>query len=193
MRVSKTTIAGSLVLLVTTLASAEQPQRVFRELRHFATEEAHQAAAVDAAHFYAINNRSIGKYDKQTGKPVARWKAPDDSHLRHMNSGVVLDGKLYCAHSNWPAEPTKNSIEIFDAKTLDHLESRKLPQTEGAVTWVDLRDSHWWIVLAFYGDETSVQRTTLLRLDDKWQVSASWKFPPQVVKRFVPYSNSGGA
>ncbi|MCH7728383.1 MAG: hypothetical protein IH991_18185 [Planctomycetes bacterium] len=110
-----------------------------------------------------------------------------------MNSGAVIHGKLYCAHSTWPAKPCENSIEIWNANTLEHLESRPLKETAAAVTWVDRHDGHWWIVFAHYGDEASVRKTTLVKLDDKWQVTSSFRFPLEVVRQFVPFSNSGGS
>jgi hypothetical protein len=163
------------------------------ELTKFSAAEAHQGVAVDKSHFYAISNRTIGKYDKETGNFVARWDAPVDSPLKHLNSGVVIDGKLYCAHSNWPSEPLQNSIEIWEAATLKHVERRRLDEPKAAVTWIDRHDDAWWIVFASYGTKQHVRRTSLVRLDDAWNRVASWTFPDEVVERFVPFSCSGGS
>ena len=66
-----------------------------RELRRFNAPEATQAAAVDATHFFAIGNRIIAQYSKKTGERLRSWTATADMPLEHLNSGVVLDGRLY--------------------------------------------------------------------------------------------------
>lgn len=176
------------------LAQAKEPATpCFQELKIFPAREAHQAVAVDGSAFYAISSREIGRYDKQTGKRIKLWSPPHDSHIRHLNSGIVIDGKLYCAHSNWPAAPLKNTIEVFDAASLQPLQTLKFPDTTGAINWVDRRQGKWWVVFAFYGKAESVKQTRLVRYDDQWQPEAEWTFPEQVVQRFLPNSNSGGA
>lgn len=172
---------------------AEHPQRLFRELRSFKAAEAVQGIAVDEQFVYAVTNRAVGKYEKYTGKLVGTWESPKELGLQHLNSGVVVDGKLYSAHSNWPSEPLKNSIQIWDAKTLKHIGQRELKASKGAVTWIDRRDGHWWIAFAFYGEIDNIRRTTLTKFDDDWQQKQSWRFPDKVIERFAPYSNSGGA
>ena len=76
------------------LSADEKPKRLFREIRSFQAPEAIQGVAVDEQDVYAVTNRAVGKYEKQTGKLVARWQAPKDSPLRHLNSGVMIKGKL---------------------------------------------------------------------------------------------------
>ena len=174
-------------------AAEDGDERVCRELRRFSAAEAHQAVAVDKTHFFAITNRAVGKYDKLTGKRVDGWQAPAGSPLKHMNSGTVHEGTLYCAHSNWPAVPTKNSVEMWNAKTLKHTGRREFNDTEGAMTWIDRHDGHWWIAFAFYGDKKTVQRTRLVKLNDRWKTQATWTFPAAVIDRFLPFSNSGGS
>ncbi|MCA9022034.1 MAG: hypothetical protein KDA74_17925, partial [Planctomycetaceae bacterium] len=116
-------------VLLNSIAStqAEEKQAGFRELKRFPAKEAHQAVAVDEDSFYAIASRGIARYQKSDGTLLKTWTGPKDSHIRHLNSGVIIDGELYCAHSNWPAAPLKNTVEIFDAKTLKHLETLKFP------------------------------------------------------------------
>ena len=169
------------------------PSRLCLELRRYSAAEAHQGIAVDETHFFAVTNRGIGKYEKQTGKRIVKWNAPKSSSLKHLNSGVVVDGTLYCAHSNWPSEPLKNSIEYWDAETLEHCGRREFQDAEGAVTWVDRHASCWWVAFAFYGDANNVRKTTVVKYNDDWQKQAAWTFPTEVVDRFVPYSNSGGS
>ncbi len=171
----------------------DSPRQPVREIRRFSAREAHQGVAIDGDHVYAVTNRGVGKYSKRTGESVARWSAPAASHLKHLNSGVVHDGRLYCAHSNWPDEPLKNSLEIFDTETLKHLQTQRLVGFAGALTWIDRHDDDWWVGLAHYGEAEDVSRTSVHRLNDQWQPTQSWTFPRAVIRRFVPYSNSGAS
>lgn len=191
-----------LIPLLVTVASAgtafgsEPSEITVRELRRVSIPEAHQAVAVDSTSFYAIANRSIARYEKgTTGSPekaLASWSAPEGSPVQHLNSGIVLEGRLYCANSNWPKKPLKNSVEIFDAETLKHLERKEFPETEGAINWIERHRGAWWIAFAFYG-ETDVRNTRLIRYDDQWNPTGNWTFPESVIQRFLPNSNSGGA
>jgi len=109
--------------IVASPAYAQEPSR-FDEVRRFAAEEAFQGVAVDEQYFYAISNRSIGKYEKDTGRRVAEWVGPADGPIIHLDSGVVIDGLLYTAHSNYPGVPMVSSIEIFDPETMQPLRTR---------------------------------------------------------------------
>ncbi|MCP4787676.1 MAG: hypothetical protein GY903_16820 [Fuerstiella sp.] len=175
-----------------TLSSGQASEITVRELQRFAVPEAHQAVAVDATSFYAIASRTIARYEKETAEPLAKWTASTGSRILHLNSGLVLDGRLYCANSNWPKSPLKNSVEIFEAGTLKHLERREFAETEGAINWIERHRGSWWIVFAFYG-EADVRRTRLVRYDDEWQETGVWTFPEKVIQRFLPNSNSGGS
>jgi len=55
------------------------------QARAWKAAEANQGVAVDAEHFYAIDDRAIGKYEKATGRKVAEWRAPAGSPVRHLN------------------------------------------------------------------------------------------------------------
>ena len=187
-----------LIVLFVTLAAAnsspgsEASEITVRERQRFAVPEAHQAVAVDSTSFYAIGNRTIARYEKGTAKRLAQWTAPAGSQILHLNSGSVLDGRLYCANSNWPKTPLGNSVEIFEAGTLEHLERREFSEAEGAINWIERHRGSWWIVFAFYGNADG-RRTQLVRYDDDWQKTGVWSFPETVIQRFLPNSNSGGA
>lgn len=189
-------VARTLVIVtgmsVCSLGAAEnQPARTLRELQRFKVTEAHQGVAADASSFYAITNRSIARYDRTSGKLQAKWTAPADSPVQHLNSGTVVGGKLYCANSNWPRMPLRNTLEVFEADTLRHLQRREFPETEGAINWIDRQRGAWWIVFAFYGED--VRRTRLVRYSDDWKPTGEWSFPETVIERFLPNSNSGGS
>ena len=175
----------------------EPPQR-FEEIRRFKAPEARQGVAVDAQHFYAITNRAIGKYDKKTGALVKRWEGPAGGPIIHLDSGVVLNDRLYCAHSNYDSVPMESSIEIFDTATLEHVGSQSLGIMEGSATWVDRRDGFWWVAFANYAGEGGVPGrgpawTVLLKFDDEWRRVAGYSYPREIVAKFGEMSNSGGS
>jgi len=164
----------------------------------FDAAHANQGVAVDEAHVYAVDSAAIGKYDKRTGQLVGSWHSSDAKPLRHLNSGAVLDGKLYCAHSNYPTLPMRSTVEIWDAGTLAHLESLDLATSDGSCTWVDRHDGSWWVCFAHYNGrggypDKDNSWTRLCRYDDEWNPVGTWRFPPEVVARFGRHSCSGGA
>ncbi len=174
----------------------EPPAKV---LARFHALEAVQAVAVDDAHFYAIANTRIGKYRKTDGELVKRWEADEETPLKHMNAGVVINGKLYCAHSNYPHFPEASSVEIFDPETLEHVSSHSLGICEGSLTWIDWHDDAWWVVFAHYSNKVNDDPfarphtyTTLVKFDRQWRRMAGWTFPEEVLDRFAPQSCSGG-
>jgi hypothetical protein len=171
----------------------------------FEVPEASQGVGVDSKHFYAVDDRAIAKYTK-SGELVARWEGPVDGPIVHLDSAVVLDGRIYCAHSNYPRFPMTSSIEIWDADTLEHVGSHSLGVRLGSLTWIDRHAGHFWGVFAGYDrigynpDGSDAGRvyggtlnTTLARFDADWQVLESWVFPPELLERFSPMSNSGGS
>jgi len=175
--------------------SAQQPLEPLREIR---APEAHQGVAVDEAHVYAITNREVAKYDKFTGERVAGWEATDEKPLIHLNSGIVHDGKLICAHSNHSDLPMTSSIEIWDAETLEHIESHSFGIRYGSLTWFDRHDGYWWACFAHYDrrggyPDKDHRYTQVVKFDDDWRRIEGFVFPETVLDRFHPYSASGGA
>ncbi len=169
-------------------------QNSYELIETFSADEAHQAVAVDSFHFYAIATKSIGKYRKSTGKKVASWEGP----VKHLDSGVVVDGKLYAAHSNYPELPMTSSVEIWDAETLDHIDSHSFGIRWGSCTWIDRHRGSWWAVFAHYEefvDEIGKDNrwTTLVQFNDDWEPLESWVLPRDVLERFDGKSNSGGS
>jgi hypothetical protein len=169
------------------------------ELRRFAAPEATQAVAVDSTHFYAIANSIIAKYDKASGERIARWEASDDLPLTHLNSGVIREGLLYCASSNFPEYPETSSVEIFNVSEMQHVASHSFGIYEGSLTWVDWRDGAWWAVFAHYTEMVNDNPrakphtyTSLVKFDDQWRRLGGWVFPAEVLDRFSPHSSSGG-
>src|SRR5690554_8071772 len=63
-------------------------------LSSFDAPAARQAVAVSDNFLFAIDNITIEQYDKNTGEKRITWK-DDSGQLKHLNSGLVWNGKLY--------------------------------------------------------------------------------------------------
>lgn len=168
-----------------------------REVRRFSADEARQGIAADQRHLYLIDNRRIGKYDKTTGRRVGGWAGPAGGAIQHLNSGVVMDGRLYAAHSNYPDRPMVSSVEVWDVESMRHVGSHSFGIHAGSLTWIDRRDGAWWVAFANYENAAGeagrgVEWTVLERYDDQWRRTGGWVFPPSLVARWRPYSTSGG-
>lgn len=180
----------------------EPPRGSSELLQRFQIKEARQGVGVDAEAFYAIDNTTIAKFDKKTGAPLAKWEGDAKGGAIHLDSAAVVDGKLYAAHSNYPAWPMTSSIEVWDAATLRHLESHSLGIERGSLTWLD-RDANgvWWGAFANYNrvfDKSPVAygnkyNTQVVRFDAEWRVAEAWVFPDALVEKFDDMSNSGGS
>ena len=163
----------------------------------FKTDEATQGVAVDAEFFYAIDNASIGKYERNTGRKVGEFRSTPQIPLTHMDGGVVVRGRLYCSHSNFPETPMLSSIEIFETRTLRHIGTQSFGPDTGSLVWVDWQDDSWWVCFGHYngkGGEPGKPNTmtTLVRYDREWRRRAGYVFPTNVVARWDGMTASGG-
>lgn len=195
----------SLTLTAAPLFAAEAPVAPegpsFTEVKRYQAKEARQGIAVDAKHFYAIDNTTIGKYEKDTGKKVAEWNGSAEFPAIHFDGGVVLDGKLYLPHSNYPQNPMTSSVEIFDAATRKPIGTHSFGILLGSLTWVDRHDGAWWAVFANYSRIFGTDKqayghthwTSFVKMDDNWNILQQWVFPLNVLKRSEPMSLSGGS
>jgi hypothetical protein len=168
-----------------------------QEIRRWKPRGAGQGVAVDDRYFYGIGNFVVGKYDKQTGERVAEWIGPRGGSIIHLNWGMVTDGQLICAHSNFPELPMASSIEIFDCATLQPVKSISLGVRHGSLTWAEQKDGYWWACFANYNERGGTpgvdNRSTLFgKFDERWQLLEAWIFPPQVVAAWGTMSSSGG-
>ena len=188
--------------LLSAPAWAEEPKSYPVEaVASFPAAEARQAVAVDAGSFYAINSRSIARYDRKTGARIAAWTEAKDGPIIHLDSGVVVDGKLYTAHSNYPEWPMTSSLEIWDAATLKHVGTHSFGIDRGSLTWIDYRDGAWWGGFANYNrvfDRSPLAygnkyNTQIVRFDADWRVAEAWILPPELLEKFGDMSNSGGS
>ena len=189
MRVALFAVAAALVGCGTSPAPA--PTR-FVELRRLPAPEANQGVAVDGEHYYAIGDAVIAKYRKADGARVARWVAPAGSGIRHLNAGVVVDGRLYCAHSNFPLKPDESSVEVFDAATLAPLDRHVFGAPPGSLTWAVPYQGGWLACFAHYAATSEVARSRLVAYDRDWTPRQEWSFAPEVLVKFGRMSCSGG-
>lgn len=165
-------------------------------VRRYRAPEARQAVAVDREHFYAITNRRIGKYRKSDGERVAEYQDPADGAIYHMNAGVVIGDRLYCANSNFPDIPMTGSIEIFDTRDLRHVGSRSFGIDIGSLLWVLKRDQDWWACFGHYNERggepgKTNERTMLVKFDDQFRKLEGFVFPKAVIDRWDGMTNSG--
>lgn len=180
----------------------EEPRAMTSEvLDSYVIEEINQGIGVDADHFYAIDNTTIAKFTKDTQERVA-MRDYEDIGAIHFDSAAVVDGKIYVAHSNYPVWPMTSSLEIFDAATLDHLESNSFGIQLGSFTWVDQApDGTWWGGFANYNrvfDKSPTAygnkyNTQVVKFDANWQIAEAFTIPDAVVEKFDDMSNSGGS
>ena len=161
-------------------------------VRSWPAAEANQGVAVGAEHFYAIGDRTLGKYEKATGRQVGEWSAPSGSGIKHLNAGVVIGERLVVAHSNFPAKPDESSVEFFDAVTLRHLGRKVFVDPPGSLTWAVPERSGWLVCFAHYAVNSNPARSRLIRYDADWRPMAEWSFPPELLARFGMFSSSGG-
>jgi len=185
-----------LLALASALAGSVEAQRL-DSLSSYDAPAARQAVAVSDQYLFAIDNITIEQYDKTTGQKLKTWK-DDSGALKHLNSGLIWDNKLYCAHSNFPETPMASSIEVFDPETLEPIESHSLAIDIGSATWIDRFEGHWYIAFAHYsagsGQEPGKDNrwTQLVKFTDDWQRVGGWIFPKALFERFGTMSNSGG-
>ncbi len=167
-----------------------------RAVRKFPVESVRQAVAVDDDFFYTIDNARIMKYTRD-GRFVSLWEESDPAKIRHLNSGVVIGGELYCAHSNYPLAPMASSIEIFDTRTMTHKGNISLGIDVGSCTWIVPGEDCFYVFFAHY-DNTGrqpgydVSWSQLVEYDNRWRRRQAWILPGELIAEIRPNSLSGG-
>jgi len=199
-KTKKFTIKYLILILLGLMPVASFSQKV-EFVKSFSVDNVTQAVAVDESFFYVINNREIIKFDKSMGKQVGIWK-DDSGNIKHLNSGVIINDKLYCANSNFPETPMASSIEVFDPVNLQPIESHSIGIDIGSATWIDWHKGFWYVVFVHYNvDSTSGgggepgksnQWSQLVKYSPDWNRVGGWIFPKDLILKFGTYSNSGG-
>jgi hypothetical protein len=183
------------------LTSSSWADVAFEQIAEHRVPEANQGVGVDERHFYAVNNRTITKYDKATGLLIDTWQGPNSGPIVHLDSAMLMDGKLYAAHSNYPGWPMTSSVEIFDAATLEHVGRHDFGVRWGSLTWMDWHDGHWWMTFANYDQKIGPgetpyggkANTVVIQMTEDFEPVRSWTLPKEVLDRFEDMSNSGGS
>jgi outer membrane protein assembly factor BamB len=175
-----------LCCLALALPCTAQEIAAWRVTATVAAEEAHQGAAADKEFFYAIGSRSIGKYDRQSGRRVA----VSSGVATHLNSGFFWQGKLLCAHSNYPAKPERSELFALDPATMRLTTFYRFEGQQGSLTWAVRHEGAWWCNFAFYDAENG--KSYLARFDARWRETARWSYPPELIGQLGRYSLSGG-
>jgi hypothetical protein len=140
----------------------------------------------------------VGKYDKTSGARVAEWVGLRGGATIHLNGGIIQDGQLVLAHSNFPQLPMASSLEYFDPVTVQPVKTVSLGIRHGSLTWAEKKDGFWWACFAHYNDQGTApgtdNRSTLFgKFDEQWNLLESWIFPAQVVTNWGKSSSSGGS
>lgn len=148
--------------------------------------EANQTAAADERFVYGIGSTVIAKYDRASGMHLA----VSTGRAHHLNSGFLWEGRLYCAHSNFPKKPEKSEIMVLDTKTMVLGTFKDFGEYRGSLTWVVRDSGHWWCNFARYGSDNA--KTVLVKLDDQWREHGAWTYPPAVIRDLGKMSISGG-
>lgn len=171
------------VLFASGLLAAET---AYVEKESLAAPEANQAAAADEKFVYAIDNRLVARYDRSTAKRID----VSTGEALHLNSGFLLAGKLYCAHSNYPKQPAQSEIMVLETESMRLTTFKQFGAAYGSMTWALRRADHWWCNFAHYGAEN--HKTVLVKFNDQWREQATWTYPTEVIADLGAYSISGG-
>ena len=187
--------------LLCLLGLPAQAASVLEQIGEFNVPEANQGIGVDRHHFYAVDNRAIAKYDKRTGQLVKKWQGEPGGPIIHLDSAMVMGGKIYASHSNYPQWPMTSSVEIFDAETMEHIGTHSFGIQWGSMTWLDWHDGHWWGTFANYDRLLGPNKTpyghkantVMIKFTRDFRPLQMWTLPKPVLDKFEDMSNSGGS
>lgn len=172
--------------VITGQAGAADQTTGWKQSGVIAANEARQAAAADQEFVYAIDNKVVVKYNRQTGEQIAT----STGDALHLNSGFFHNGKLYCAHSNYPMKPEQSIVKVLDVQTMELTDAKDFGDSKhGSLTVVLQDQGAWWCVFARYGDDN--HKTVLVKYTPEWKESGVWTFPESVVSQLGKYSISG--
>ncbi len=172
----------SLLQILAILLAADPTWTTVQEIP---APEAHQAAAADEQFLYAISSRQVAKYDRKSGQRVGVSTGPAE----HLNSGLLWDGKLYCAHSNFPKSPERSEIKVLDTSMMQLSTFHDFGNFGGSLTWCLRKEGRWWCHFAKYGDVNG--ESFLVEFDDGWKELRRFTWPQTVIGRIGRHSLSG--
>ncbi|MEE2685530.1 MAG: endonuclease [Planctomycetota bacterium] len=172
--------------LLVSSALAEETLPGFTTVRTFPAPEAHQGVAASRQHVFAVTNRTVALYDRRTGKRLGL----STGEAMHLNSGFVWKGRVLCAHSNYPLQPEKSEVKVFDPVTLELATLINFGDYGGSLTWIVRRRGHWLCNFARYDENNS--ETFLVEFDAGFNELRRWTYPQSVIGKLGKYSLSGG-
>jgi hypothetical protein len=157
--------------------------------RLLASPYATQAAAADERNVYVISSTTVARYDRATGRLLATATTPD---TKHLNSGFLHDGKVWCAHSNYPAMPHESDIRVYEPVTGTLTVGHVFRDPPGSLVWCVRREGRWWCCFAHYGDDNA--RTVLVEYEPGGfdRERRRLRFPTKVIADWDGMSGSGG-
>ena len=125
------------------------------------------------------------------GLPVAA-ATPRGRPAKHLNSGFLHEGRVYCAHSNYPAEPPESEVRLFDPATGKLTLFHRFEDPPGSLVWCVRRGGNWWCCFAWYRGDNA--RTLLVEYayGGLEREVRRFTFPPAVVADWDGMSASGG-
>ena len=174
------------LMLVLPLLIAADSKDAFVATESINSSDATQGACADEKHVYAISNTRLVKYDRATGKELA--KSVGEAH--HLNAGVFWKGKIYFAHSYYPKKPSDSDIRVCDPENMKLTIFHAFKDPPGSLTWALPKGDDWWCCFAHYGDTNG--KTVLVRFDPQWKELARWTFPIKLIEQWDKSSMSCG-
>lgn len=182
-------------------ATAAMAASSLKQIGEFVVPEANQGVGVDDRYFYAVDNRQIAKYDKKTGTLVKKWQGEKNGPIVHLDSAMLMDGKIFCAHSNYSEWPMTSSVEIWNADTMEHIGNHSFGINWGSLTWADFYNGHWWMTFANYDRPFGPGKTPyghkvatqMIKFSADFKYLESWVLPKAILDKFGDMSNSGGS
>lgn len=182
-------------------ATAAMAASSLKQIGEFVIPEANQGVGVDDRYFYAVDNRQIAKYDKKTGTLVKKWQGEKNGPIVHLDSAMLMDGKIFCAHSNYSEWPMTSSVEIWNADTMEHIGNHSFGINWGSLTWADFYNGHWWMTFANYDRPFGPGKTPyghkvatqMVKFSADFKYLESWVLPKAILDKFGDMSNSGGS
>lgn len=154
-----------------------------------ASSHATQAAAADDRRVYAISSTTVATYDRGSGRLLAAATAPGTEHL---NSGFLHAGRLYCAHSNYPATPPESDIRVLSPDTGRLEVFHRFVDPPGSLVWCVVRDGTWWCCFASYGSDNGQTVLVEYAAGGLDRERRRLTFPAEVVADWDGMSASGG-
>ena len=168
------------------LVAEESVELAFEETSRFGAAKAVQASVATLEHVYAIDSRSIAKYDRRTRELLSE----STGAAIHLNSGFIWRGKILCAHSNYPSLPEQSQVMALDPNTMKLSPWKDFGDYGGSLTWIVRRGNRWLCNFAKYGEVNS--DTFLVEFDNGFNEIQRWNYPSEVISNLGKYSLSGG-